>query len=165
MVHSILPGPGLFREQPILVYGLFATIIIAHFFMLAIQLQIGSRFFLQIITKTPINILVPIVFICCAVGSLALHNQIFDIWTFFFFGILGYLFRKAKYPLPPIIIGLILGPIAETNLRQAISTNPSIYLFFTRPISLIFVILMFVSIGFSFYQVSKEKKGLNDLFT
>ena len=165
MVHSILPGPGLFKEQPILVYGLFVALIIAHFFMLIIQLKIGSRFFLQLITRSPIHILIPLVLMCCAIGSLALHNRMFDVWTFLFFGILGYLLRKAKYPLPPMIIGFILGPIAETKLRQALSIDPNIYLFLTRPISLIFVILMFASVGFSFYQIAKEKKGLKALFT
>ena len=163
MVHSIPPGPGLFKTQPMLVYGLFTTFIISHFFMLFIQLGIGSRFFLKI-AATRTNVLVPVVLVLCVVGSLALNNQVFDVWTFFIFGIMGCLLSKAGYPLAPIIIGLILGPIAETNLRQAISTNPNIHLFFTRPISLFFLILMFISIGFSLYQMYKGQEGLKGLF-
>ena len=159
MVHSIPPGPGLFKNEQMLVYGLFTTFIISHFFMLFIQLGIGSRFFLKI-AATQTNILVPVVLVLCVVGSLALNNQVFDVWTFFIFGVIGYLLSKSGYPLAPIIIGLILGPIAETNLRQAISTDPNVLLFFTRPISLFFVILMVISIGFSFYQMSKGQEGL-----
>ena len=161
MVHSIPPGPGLFRNQPLLVYALFAASIIAHFFMLAIQLGIGSRFFLRI-AATRINILVPMVIVMCVVGCLALNNQMFDVWTFFVFGIMGYVLDKCGYPLATIIIGLILGPIAETNLRQAISTNPDVSLFLIRPISLSFLVLTLISVVFSFYQMRKGKAGLKD---
>ena len=162
MVHSIPPGPGLFKNEPILVYGLFAVFVIAHFIMLAIQLVIGSRFFLRV-AKTPTHIMVPLVLVLCTVGSLALNNQVVDIWTFFVFGILGYLLDKAGYPLAPIVIGIILGPIAETNLRQAFSTSPEWTLFFTRPISIGFILLTLVSSWFSLHQVAKGKKGLKAL--
>ncbi len=163
MVHNIPPGPGLFRNEPILVYGLFVTFVIAHFFMLFIQLAIGSRFFLRI-AITPTHILVPLVLILCAIGSLALNNQVFDIWVFFVCGILGYFIDKAGYPLAPIVIGLILGPIAESNLRQAISTDPNWLLFFTRPISLFFVVFTLLSSVFALIQTQRGKKGLKALF-
>ena len=162
MVHSIPPGPGLFKNEPILVYGLFAVFVISHFMMLAIQLGIGSYFFLRV-AKTPMRIMVPLVLILCTVGSLALNNQVMDIWTFFISGILGYLLDKAGYPLAPIVIGIILGPIAETNLRQAFSTNPDWILFFTRPISVTFILLTLVSMWFSFIQITKGQKGLKSL--
>ena len=145
-----------------LVYGLFATAILSHFYMLIIQLGIGSRFFLKI-ASTRINILVPVVLVLCVVGCLALNNQVFDVWTFFVFGMMGYLLDRCGYPLATIIIGLILGPIAETNLRQAISTNPNVSLFFTRPISLFFLSLMLFSIVFSIYQICRGREGLKGI--
>jgi putative tricarboxylic transport membrane protein len=162
MVHSIPPGPGLFKGQPMLIYGLFVSFIIAHFFMLLIQLGAGSRFFLRI-ASIPQYLLIPAVLLMCAIGSFALNNRMFDIWIFFAFGMIGYIMDKADYPLAPVIIGLILGSMCEVNLRQALSTDPEWMLFFTRPISLAFLVLTVLSSVISLVQTRKGKKGLKGI--
>lgn len=156
MVHSIPTGPSLFKENANLVYALFVVFFIAHFYMLALQLGIGSRVFLRIV-QCPQWALVPIVLLMCAIGCYALNNQTFDIWLFLLFGIVGYLMDKAGFPLAPVVIGLLLGGMFEDNLRQAFSISSDWKLFFTRPISAFFMFLTALSILYCAWQYRKEK--------
>jgi putative tricarboxylic transport membrane protein len=164
MTHSITPGPGLFRDQPELVHGLFAALVIAHFFMLAIQLGAGNRIFLKIACVPP-YLLVPVVLVMCAIGCYALNNQLFDVWLFLAFGIVGYMLDKADFPLAPIVIGLILGGLCEENLRQALSADPHVLTFFTRPISAAFLVLTVLSALFCARQSLKGRKGLKAMMS
>ncbi len=155
ILHGIQPGPMLIVEFPGLVYGVIMAFFLAHFIMAGVQLY-GISLFVRL-TRLPLYILVPAIVVFCAVGSFAIHNRFFDIWVLFIFGILGYLMKKFKFPLTPVILGVILGPLAETNLRRALQTSSDISLFFTRPISLLFLTLALVSILYPFYQ--RYKKG------
>ena len=157
MVHSIPPGPALFKESAMLVYGLFVVFFIAHFYMLALQLGIGSKVFLRI-TQCPQWAMVPVVLLMCAIGCFALNNQTFDIWLFFFLGIVGVILQKAGFPLAPVVIGLLLGGMCEDNLRQAFSISTDWTLFFTRPISGFFVVMTLLSILYCGVQFYKERK-------
>jgi putative tricarboxylic transport membrane protein len=84
ILHGITPGPLLFREQPVLVHGLFISLIIAHFFMLAVHF-IGIRWFIKV-AQTPKYALVAVVLVMCVVGSFALNNRHFDVVVFALFG-------------------------------------------------------------------------------
>jgi len=156
ILHGIQPGPMLIVEFPDLVYGVFVAFFLAHFFMLGIQLY-GIRLFVRL-TRVPLYVLVPAILVFCSVGSFSIHNRFFDIWVLFIFGILGYLMKKYEFPLAPVILGVILGPIAESNFRRALMTSSDYTLFFTRPISLLFLILCALSLLYPFYQRYREKK-------
>ncbi|MFQ5960580.1 MAG: tripartite tricarboxylate transporter permease, partial [Candidatus Methylomirabilales bacterium] len=151
IIHGIQPGPLLITNHPNLVYGMFVAFLFAHFATAGIQSAVGLRFFLRL-THTPKYILVPVILILCAVGAFALNNRTFDIWVLFAFGILGYSMSKLKIPLAPLILGVILGPILETNLRRALMTDPNIALFFTRPYSLVLLILAIGSLLYPFWR-------------
>lgn len=157
MVHSIPPGPALFKESAMLVYGLFVMFFIAHFYMLALQLGIGSKVFLQI-TQCPQWVMVPIVLLMCAIGCFALNNMTFDIWLFLLLGIVGVLLDKGGFPLAPVVIGLLLGGMCEDNLRQAFSISTDWTLFFTRPISLFFMIMTGLSVLYCGWQYYRQRK-------
>jgi putative tricarboxylic transport membrane protein len=89
------------------------------------------------------EILMPIIFICCVIGAFVVNNRIFDIMLMFCFGILGIIMRKMKYPAAPFLLGIILGNMADENLRRALILNRgSPASFFTRPICLFFVIFI-----------------------
>ncbi|MFQ5683908.1 MAG: tripartite tricarboxylate transporter permease [Candidatus Binatia bacterium] len=150
LIHNVIPSPTFITEEPVLVYGIFVAFFTAHFVMIALQ-AFGMRVFLRV-TRLPKYILASTVLIFCATGVFALHNVTFDIWTLFWFGILGYLMRKFGFPLAPMILGVILGDIAEVNLNRAYMSDPNPLLFFTRPISLFFVILAVISLLFPFWQ-------------
>lgn len=86
---------------------------------------------------------------CCVVGSFALNNRITDLYLLGAIGVAGYTLRALGYALAPLVLGVILGPIAETNLRRALMTDEDPTLFFTRPISLIFLLAAVVSIAWA----------------
>ena len=157
MVHSIPPGPALFKDSAMLVYGLFAVYFIAHFYMIALQLGIGSNIFLRI-TQCPQWAMIPVVLVMCAIGCFALNNQTFDIWLFLILGVVGYLMDRSGYPLAPVVIGLLLGGMCEENLRQAFSIEAAWQPFFTRPISGFFMALTALSVLYCGWMYWREHK-------
>ncbi|MFA1821502.1 tripartite tricarboxylate transporter permease [Virgibacillus oceani] len=156
MVHGINPGPLLITNEPNLVGGMFLAFLVASFFMLITQF-LGIRLFVRV-TEVPTQYLVPLIMVLCVTGTFVLNNRITDIYLLFVIGIVGYLFTKYKFALAPIIIGVILGPIAEVNLRRAYMADPDWTLFLSRPISLVFLILAVLSIGFTIWQSRRMKK-------
>ncbi|MFD2044724.1 tripartite tricarboxylate transporter permease [Ornithinibacillus salinisoli] len=155
MVHGINPGPLLITNEPNIVGGIFLAFLVASFFMLITQF-LGIRFFVRV-TEIPTRILVPVILILCVIGTFVLNNRITDLYLLFIIGIVGYFFTKYKFALAPIIIGVILGPIAEVNLRRAFMSNPDWTLFLSRPISLTFLLLALISIAFTVWQTSRAK--------
>lgn len=156
MVHGITPGPLLIVNEPSVVGGIFSAFLIASFWMLITQF-IGIRYFVKV-TQVPVHVLVPVVLVLCVVGTFVLNNRLTDLYILLVMGIIGYLFTKYDFSLAPAIIGVILGPIAEVNLRRAVMADPDWTLFLTRPISLIFLILAVLSILFTVWQSNKLNK-------
>jgi len=145
MVHGIGVGPRLILDHGDLVYGMFTAMLVAAAMVLVVCL-FSMRFFLRV-TDIPRSIIVPVVLVCCVIGAFALNNRVTDIYLLLGVGVLGYVLSKLEYPLAPLVLGVILGPIAETNLRRALMTDEDWTLFFTRPISLILLVLAVVSVA------------------
>ncbi len=147
MVHGIGIGPRLILDHGDLVYGMFMAMLLAAFMVLVVCL-FSMKLFLRV-TAVPRSVIVPVVLVCCVIGAFALNNRVTDIYLLLGVGIFGYILSKLDYPLAPLVLGVILGPIAETNLRRALMTDENWMLFFTRPISLALLILAVVSIAFA----------------
>jgi len=156
IIHGIQPGPLFIGNFPVIAYGIFLAYFLSTFIAVGLEWA-GMKLFLKMVV-VPGHILYPIVLILCVVGSFALNNIIADVWTLYFFGILGYLMIKFGFPLAPIILGVILGPLIETNLIRAIMTDPDLTLFIRRPVSLLFLILSVVSVGIAIYQRRREER-------
>lgn len=159
MIHGIKPGPMLIQNEPSLVGSIFVGFFVATLMMVFVQF-IGARIFLKI-TSLPKYILIPSVLTFCVMGSYVLNNRYFDLYTLFVIGILGYILYRYKFARAPIILGVILGPIAETNLRRAFMTDSDWTLFFTRPISLGFILLALLSVILVFREQIKNMVGNN----
>lgn len=144
MVHGIGVGPRLIMDHGDLVYGMFMAMMVAATMVLIICL-FSMRFFLRV-TEVPKSIIVPVVLVCCVIGAFALNNRVTDVYLLLGVGICGYVLSKLNYPLAPLVLGVILGPIAETNLRRALMSDENWTLFFTRPISLALLALAALSI-------------------
>ena len=157
MIHGISVGPRLIMDHADLVYGMFLAMFVAAFMMLAVCMS-SMRLFLRV-TDVPKYVIVPVVLTCCAVGAFALHNRITDVYLLAGVGALGYALAKLDYPLAPLVLGVILGPIAETNLRRALMTSPDWTLFFTRPISAALLLLALASIAFTLIQRYRARGG------
>lgn len=155
VLHGLNPGPRLFVDQPVLIGTIYLSIIIAGVCMLIAMLLL-LRIFARI-ALIPIQILLPLVLMLATVGAYALNNSLMDVWTLLAFGIVGYLFDKAKAPLAPLILGVVLGPSLETNLFRALQLDPDPTTFLTRPISLVLIILSVSSIGFAIWQEYRSK--------
>jgi putative tricarboxylic transport membrane protein len=117
-------------------------------FMVLVVCLFSMKLFLRV-TDVPRSVIVPVVLVCCVIGAFALNNRVTDIYLLLGVGAFGYILSKLDYPLAPLVLGVILGPIAETNLRRALMTDENWMLFFTRPISLALLILAVVSIAFA----------------
>jgi putative tricarboxylic transport membrane protein len=71
------------------------------------------------ILRSPFAIIAPVIVVICAIGAYTVHNNMFDVWMMLVFGVVGYLFKKLKYPLAPLVLALVLGDMAETSFRQS----------------------------------------------
>ena len=94
----------------------------------------------------------------CSIGVFALNNGVFDLWTLVWFGVLGFLMRHFGFPLAPMILGVVLGDIAELNLARALAISTDISSFFTRPWSLFFLIIALFSALFPLFQEHRGKR-------
>ncbi len=158
MVHNVSPGPLIFQKSGATVYGIFFAMIIAAIMMLIFML-IGMKGFIKVL-KVPKNYLLPIIVVLCCVGAIGDSNRVFDVWGVLIFGIVGYLLIKAKIPTSPLILGFILGPTLESNLRkvsQLISTDSPL----SHPIFVGFMILTVIVVILSLRSNKKANAALD----
>lgn len=145
MMQGIVPGPRLFIEQKHWVYSIMIGLLIVNIFMF-LQGKIFIKGFVNV-TRVPQKVLVPILLVLCVIGAYAGNNAISDILIVVIFGILGYFLRKLDFPLTPMVIALVLGPLAEDNMRRALLLSDGNFAtFVTRPISAIFLLISIVTI-------------------
>ncbi|MBP7493897.1 MAG: tripartite tricarboxylate transporter permease [Spirochaetales bacterium] len=158
MIHGLSPGPLLFTTSGDIVYGIFAALIVANFVMVIMEYY-GMRFFVRLL-RIPKHIMLPIIIVFCVVGAYGLNNRVFDAWSVMFFGVLGYALEKGGFPLSPVILGFILGPIAETNLRRGLMLTQGDFLpFLTKPISGTFLLIAVASVVYSAIKEHKKVKS------
>ena len=140
MIHNLQPGPLLFKEHTDLVYTIFIGMGMANVFMLLLGLG-ALRFFARVI-NAPKYVLMPVIVLLCVVGSYSVRNSTFDVMTMLFFGLIGFVMDRLKIPVAPIILGLILGPMAEASYRRALISSDGDYsIFFSSPISVVTLII------------------------
>jgi putative tricarboxylic transport membrane protein len=134
LLHGLRPGPSLFFEHADFVSSVFILFMLGNILLLIFGL-LGIRLFVLVL-QTPQKILLPTVLAFCVVGSYVVQNSTFDIFILLFFGVIGYFMRKVKLPPAPVILGFVLGPIVEENLRRSlILSDGNVLRFFMRPIS------------------------------
>ncbi len=156
LIHNVQPSPTFISDNAQLAYGIFVAFFLAHFIMIIMQ-AFCLRAFLMIV-RMPMYFLASVILLYTAIGVFALNNVTYDIWVLFAFGIVGYVMKSLGFPLAPIILGVVLGHIAELNLSRAVGTNDDLTLFITRPWSLFFLIVAFFSAAFPWYQRNHGKK-------
>lgn len=145
MVHGIQPGPLLFTTHADLVYIIFGAMFIATVVMLVVQM-VGLRVFANIL-KVPKYYLLPVLVVLCLIGAFGLNSRVFDVWSVLFFGALGYILVKLDIPLPPLILGFVLGQNTELYLRRGLMyTHGSFLAFFKSPVAAVFLSLSIISI-------------------
>ena len=158
LMHDIVPGPTFIKDEPALAYSIYIAFFLASFIMIGMQSGVLRIFVL--VTRIKTYVLATVILTFATIGVFALHNSIEDIWTLFFFGILGFVMRQFGFPLAPMILGVVLGNIAELNLARALAIDADPMLFFVRPWSLFFAIVAVFSMIFPIYQKHRDTGSL-----
>ncbi len=146
IVHGMVPGPALFESDSAFVAAFFVMMIVTTVLHLVIG-RIGLPLFVQT-TRISNKLLFPAVMVLSVTGVFVATNSSFDIFTMLGFGLLGYVMVKSGFPVAPLLIGFILGPLIEVALRQSmIMSRGSLEIFFARPISAVFLAIAAVTIA------------------
>lgn len=157
VLHGLQPGPLLIENHGNVVYGIFVALLVANLLM-AIFMFLGMRGFIRLLS-IPQGILLPIILVLCVVGAYGVNNRLFDVGALFFFGFVGYLMVKVKLPLTPLVLGFILGPILETNLRRGLMLSEGDFTpFLTEPIAAAFLLITAGSVGLKVFSNWKNKR-------
>lgn len=139
-IHNLVPGPLLFRNQPEVVYAMMSSALIANFAMftfIMLLIPVASR-----LARVPAAFIAPVIVLFCIVGVFADGNRMFDVWVMLCFGLVGLAFRAVRIPVEPFVIGFVLAPLAEANLRSGLMISGGDWLpFMTRPLSGSFLLI------------------------
>lgn len=140
LVHGIQPGPGLFEQEPGLVFSIFIGFFIVYVVIFLLGL-LGAHLWVRLI-NFPAEYLWPSILVFCVVGAFALRGTVLDMWVMVAAGVVGFVLRMDGYPLAPMVLGLILGPIAEQNLRRSLElSNGSWDIIYTSPVAVSILLL------------------------
>lgn len=135
IVHGLQPGPLLFTTSANVVGVIFAAFILSNLIMYVMEMGL-MRLFIKLLA-VPMNLLLPIILLMCVVGTITVNNRLFDSWVLLVVGAAGYLLINNDFPLPPIVLGYILGGIIESNLRTGlISSQGDLGALMNRPIAI-----------------------------
>lgn len=154
MIHKLAPGPQLFTGKPEVVNGIFAGLFVANLMLLAVGL-LGSRLWIKV-TSVPKPVLHTLVAAMSILGAYAVRNSLFDVYCCVGFGLLGWWLKRHHYPVAPIVLGLVLGSIAETNFRRAVMMD-GFGVFFQRPVSAVMLALGAASFILPFTRLGRPK--------
>lgn len=158
LLHGMQPGPQVFLKSPDIVYAVFASI-----FVSVIGMCVLGYFFIKGLVRVldaPEALVSAFVVLFCFVGAIASRNSLNDLWVMIAFGILGFLFEKYRFPIAPLVLGSILGPIAESNfMTTMISFQNDWTVFFTRPISGIILAASVVAVLYPSFSAWRRRAG------
>lgn len=154
-MNDIAPGPLLFKTQGELVYAILAGFVLAN-----VLFFIMEYFGLSIFTKMlsiPSMLLLPIVIVCCFVGSYCANNNTLDILIMVIFGLVGYVLKEHGFPLAPMVVGFILAPMLELYLRRSLMKTAGQWLpIISSPVAAICILATVITIGYSVFKAIKK---------
>jgi putative tricarboxylic transport membrane protein len=161
LIHGIVPGPLLIKEHPDVFWGVLGSMYIGNLMLLIMNLPLIPMW-VQVL-KIPDRVLYPLILLFCVVGAYCINNSVFDITVMIVFGVAGYLFKKFGYECAPLILGFILGPMLEVNLRRSLLISQgSFSIFFTRPIALTAIIVCAVLIIIPAYKAIRKNGDVTE---
>jgi putative tricarboxylic transport membrane protein len=133
MIWGLQPGPMLFVDHKEFVWGLIASMYTGNLVGLLVVLTTVP--FWAGFLRIPFSVIAPVIVVICAIGAYTVHSSMFDVVMMMVFGVLGYLFKKLKYPLAPLVLALVLGDMAEASFRQAmLLSQGSLAIFWANPL-------------------------------
>lgn len=157
LVHGLNPGPEMFIDEPELVYGMFASMFMANAFILLVGL-LGAGLFVRV-TDLKKTILYPLIFTFAIVGSYAVSSSMYPVVVCVVFGVIGWIFRRYDFPCAPVVLGIVLGSLAELSFRQALIIG-GIESFYKRPLTLIMLAIAIAAVAAPIVKKRKDEKKL-----
>jgi putative tricarboxylic transport membrane protein len=140
MIHGISPGPMIMKQHPDIFWGLIASMYVGNIMLLILNLPLVGLW-VQVL-RIPYRVLFPLILLFCLIGVYSLNSSTIEIYIMIIFGVIGYLTRKTQYDAAPLVLAVVLGPMFENALRQSLMmSGGSLEIFFSRPISCIFIVL------------------------
>lgn len=159
VIHNHQPGPLLYKNNPEVVNAIFATHLVAHLAMFALM-TFGIVFFARLV-KLPRAYVLPMVIVFSVLGAFGLNNRPFDIWVMRGFGLLGVLLELAKVPLAPFVVGLVLAPVAEAELRSGLMASAGSFMpLIERPIACALLVLSAGLFAWPFVRARRRARRL-----
>lgn len=157
LIQGLNPGPALFSQSGDVVYGFMWQMMITAFFMLGLGL-IGAKLLVNML-RIPSALLSPMILVICSLGTYASTNSMADVWLMLAFGVMGYVLSRNGYPMAPIVLGAILGPLAESSFRQGLLISQgNVLFFFSSPISLVLVAIIISILTLPVFRSMRAKR-------
>ena len=157
IMKGIQPGPTMYVDKLDTVYCVFAALMLANLAMLIVGC-LGVRFFAKIVSVEK-KILYPIILVVSLLGAFSINKNVFDVGVCVLFGVIGWLMNKFEFPLSPILLALILGPMCEQNFVRFMDLNGGNFMAITgRPIAIGFFVVAVATVLFSIYNQQKINK-------
>jgi putative tricarboxylic transport membrane protein len=157
MLHGIQPGPQVLVASSAMVYTVFASLFVGLMLMCVLG-YFAIRPLVKILDM-PEAVVSAYVLILCFIGAMSIRNNVVDLWLMLGFGVVGYLFERLKFPIAPLVLGVILGPLAEEAfLNSMISSGNDWTVFFTRPIAGMVMVFTFAMLMLPFVQQWRVKR-------
>lgn len=154
LIHGLQPGPTLFTDTPQIAYGIIIAFLIANVLMFAFQ-SIGIKLFVRVL-QIPRTYLLSFILVMCILGAYGISGTLTSAWILLIFGVMGYFLNRYGFSSAPIVLGMILGYMVESNFRRGMTMFEGDWsIFFTRPISLVFILLSVISIVLPVYRKYK----------
>lgn len=139
-MQGITPGPAVFERQPVLMYTIMLAMFVINVFMF-LQGRLFIKAFVNVV-KIPAALLNAIIIAMCTIGAYSVNNSIFDVFVMITFAAIGYLMNRVDMPTTPLLMGVILGSMAESNLRRVLAMSNGSWLpLFTKPMSCIILVI------------------------
>jgi putative tricarboxylic transport membrane protein len=163
VLYGLQPGPLLFTESPDVVWPIIASMYIGNVALLILNLPLVPVF--ASVLRFPYWFLYPAIVVVSVVGVYSVNGSMFDVWTLFVFGLLGYAMRKLDVPAAPLVLAFVLGPLFERALRQTmVLSEGGLGIFLERPLSLVFLALAAVLLASPLFAVGRRVRhaGIED---
>ncbi|MGK5511406.1 tripartite tricarboxylate transporter permease [Brevibacillus formosus] len=157
IMYNVQPGPLLFEDHPTIAWGLIASMFIGNVMLLILNMPL-VKVFAKLI-ETPPKYLIPMIVAISVFGVYAVRVSVFDLVLLLICGLVGYFLAKNDFPMAPLVLGLVLGPMIENNLRRALTTsNGDFSIFIQKPVSLVFLIIAVLWITVPLIMKMRGKK-------
>jgi putative tricarboxylic transport membrane protein len=161
IIQGIVPGPNVAAEQPALFWGIIASMWIGNLMLIVLNLPLIGLWVKLL--KVPYHVLFPIIMAFCSIGVYSVNSNVYDLYAVAGFGLMGYLLMKLRCEPAPLLLGFVLGPMLEENLRRAMILgrgDPTTFL--TRPISATLLVMTLAVLVIVLLPTVRKKR--NEVF-